>query len=254
MFLNAYRMRGELPGNESPSVSEWRVTRTTPSYRNDQRTAMNEPIDMNRRTVLKATGGLLSLAGVSSPAAANGTQEKNYGNGNGLGVFLNEQAAFKDHPVWDGAIVNRMGESVVDVAVGALTAVSDPHIPVDEAPFAFAPQVVKVSPGATVRWTWVSNPFGFPIPHDVRSLVDDEGEPVLELEGNPRFQSPPLRYKESPDAEEPAEDELPTFEVSFTERGNHLYFCTPHGAPFEFHDHYNAFGMRGAVQVAGKPL
>lgn len=215
---------------------------------------MNGPIDMNRRTVLKATGGLLAFTGLSNTAAANGTRDKNYGNGNGVGAFLNEEAAFKEHPIWTGEIADMRGESIVDVAVGSMTSVDAPE---DEAPpelpLAFSPQVVKVSPGATVRWTWVSNPFDIPIPHDVTSLVDDSGDVVLEPHAGQRFHHHD-QYTPATEENDLEEDRNPTFEFTFDERGNHLYYCTPHGAPFEFHGHYNLVGMRGAVKVAGKSL
>ena len=214
--------------------------------------------DRSRRNVLKTMSrvGALSIVGLSGSAAAQGSQTEStgaYGNGNGLGTFLNEEAEFKQTP-WDGEITDRRGESVVDVAVGAMTSIDvpDPKVP-PEAPFAFTPQAVKVSPGATVRWTWVSNRFDFPIPHDVTSLVDADGEPVLERDAEQRFHYHD-QYTPVPDGE----DTNPTFEFAFSKRGNHLYYCTPHGAPFEVcHEGnciYNAFGMRGAVKVAGRPL
>lgn len=218
-----------------------------------------------RRTVLQTVG-----AGVISGVALTGvgsTEKDHYGNGNGLDVFLNEEAMFKENPIWDGEIANRMGEEVVDVAVGAMTSVNLPDFfpDFDALPVSFAPQVVKISPGATVRWTWVSNPLGIPVPHDVTSLVGDDGEPVLEPHGEPRFHSPHQLYKDSPEAEEPDEEDLPTFEVTFSERGNHLYYCSPHGAPYvvrevehpetgETIEVYNEFGMRGAVKVAGRAI
>ena len=184
-------------------------------------------------------------------------EEDDYGNGNGLDAFLNEEATFKESPVWDGKIANRMGEEVVDVAVGALTSHTNPEIPVPKAPFAFAPMVVKVSPGATVRWTWVSNPYDVPIPHDVTSLVDEDGDVVLEPHADQRF-----HHHAGYTPVEDGEDINPTFEFTFEERGNHLYYCTPHGAPFELcHEtddgevcFTNPFGMRGAVKVAGRAL
>lgn len=210
---------------------------------------------LGRRTVLRTLGaGVVGGVVLTGSASA---EENQYGNGNGLDVFLNEEAMFKDN-LWDGEIANRMGEEVVDVAVGAMTSVNipDPEAP-PSAPFAFAPQVVKVSPGATVRWTWVSNPFGFPIPHDVTSLVDDDGEVVLKAHADQRYHHHD-QYTPATEENELEEDINPTFEFTFHERGNHLYYCTPHGAPFEVcHDGeciYNAFGMRGAVQVAGRAL
>lgn len=217
---------------------------------------MNTPTTTDRRTVLKTLGaGVLGGAVLSGSATASGNH---YGRGNGLDAFLNEAAMFKESPVWDGEIANRMGQEVVDVAVGALTAANlpdseaPPHVP-----FAFAPQVVKVSPGATVRWTWVSNPYDVPIPHDVTSLVDDEGNVVLEAHADQSYHHH-ARYIPATEENELEEDVNPTFDVTFEERGNHLYHCTPHGAPWEVcHEGqcvYNAFGMRGAVQVAGRPV
>lgn len=221
---------------------------------------MRELQYMNRRTVLKSIGaGAAVGTTLSNTAVASGGEDKSYRNGNGLDVFLNEKARFKENPIWDGEIANRMGKEVVDVAVGAMTSIDHPNPEVPpEAPFAFAPQVVKVSPGVTVRWTWVSNPFEFPIPHDVTSLVDEDGEVVLEPHSDQRYHHQ-AAYKESLEAPEPDEEDLPTFSVEFTERGNHLYYCTPHGAPFEelggeHPIHFNVFGMRGAVKVAGRPL
>lgn len=215
----------------------------------------------SRRSLLRigavATGAILGGGAISDDVSADtdegsgagGNRDRNYGEGNGLGTFLNERAEFKDHPIWTGDIANSRGEDIVDVAVGAMTSVNppDPDAP-PELPLAFEPQVVKVSPGATVRWTWVSNPFDFPIPHDVTSLVDAAGEVVLEPHAEQRFHHfdkyVPVSSDDSLD-----EDVNPTFEFSFDERGTHLYYCTPHGTPFEYHGYYNLVGMRGAVIV-----
>lgn len=218
--------------------------------------SMNKLRNASRRTVLKTIGaGVIGGAVLTGSATA---QENHYGRGNGLDEFLNEEALFKENPIWDGEIANRMGEEVVDVAVGALTAanIPDPEAP-PQVPFAFAPMVVKVSPGATVRWTWVSNPYDVPIPHDVTSLVNDDGEVVLERDAGQRYHHHD-QYTPATEMNDLEEDVNPTFEQTFEDRGNHLYYCTPHGAPFEVcHDGqciYNPFGMRGAVQVAGKSL
>jgi plastocyanin len=215
---------------------------------------MTRKYKSSRRRVLKTlTTAIVGGAALTGSAAAKegDARSNHYGNGNALGAFLNEEAEWKEAPVWDSGVTDRTGRGTVDVAVGAMTPVDipDPEAP-PEGPLAFAPRAVEVSPGTTVRWTWVSNPLGFPIPHDVVSLVDDDGDPVLEPDGDPSYASPLLGYKSAPDAEEPDEEDLPTFEVTFTETGNHLYYCTPHGAPFEVHGHYNLTGMRGAVIVS----
>lgn len=214
----------------------------------------NSPNRFGRRTVLKVTAAGI-VTGSVSPGTAVAEEEKGaYGNGNGLDDFLNEEAALKENPIWDGEIADRRGEEVVNVAVGAMTSVKipDPEAP-PVAPFAFDPMVVKVSPGAKVRWTWVSNPFDFPIPHDVTSLVDEDGDPVLEEHGDAAYHHHD-QYTPATEENELEEDLNPTFVQEFSDHGNHLYYCTPHGAPFEYHDFYNAFGMRGAVKVSGKKL
>lgn len=199
----------------------------------------------SRRNVLRAAGvlGAASL-GMAGPAAARSRPKSNdFGNGNGIGAFLNETAAYKPAPVWSEGVVDMTGRETVDVEVGAMTSVAVPNAPVDELPVAFAPQAVKVSPGTTVTWTWTYNPFG--IPHDVVALEESGGNPLFDS-GFPVF--PPANPSDS----------APTFSHTFDEAGTHLYYCTPHGAPFPVHPHgappdariYNEFGMRGAVLVA----
>lgn len=210
----------------------------------------NKPLD--RRTVLKTSAGLLGTLGLTQTVAASPPPgEKPYGNGNGIGAFLNEEAKFKETPIFTGEIADKRGQEVVDIAVGAMTSV-DPPEEVEappKLPVAFDPLAVRISPGATVRWTWVPHPLPpeaeGPIPHDVKSLVDEDGEVVVKPHADVKFHS---GFKQFTDPD-------PTFEVTFGDRGNHLYYCTPHGAPYAHHGHSeNVLGMRGAVQVAGKPL
>lgn len=197
---------------------------------------MNQYRYTNRRTVLKATGGLLSIAGLSGTAAATRTRDKTYGNG--IGAFLNEDPLFKNRPIWDSGVAEKTGQAEVVVDVGTMTSIDIPeeHLPPgveespEEGPFAFAPQAVKVSPETTVKWEWTGNPFAFrpgkPWPHDVHSLEESDGEAL--------FHSGPPQG-------------TGTFEYEFDETGTYLYFCHPHGNPLP--DHPNLFGMRGAVKV-----
>ncbi|MFC7167280.1 plastocyanin/azurin family copper-binding protein [Halospeciosus flavus] len=190
----------------------------------------------SRRDVLKTIGavGALSLTGVGAAAAAK-SSEKTFGEGHGIGAFLNERAAYKPSPVWSSGVVDATGQDTVEVVVGAMTNVEMPNAPFEELPVAFAPQAVAVSPGTTVRWVWPS--YGAPvppIPHDVVSL--DGGVESLDSE----MKMPGADYT-----------------YTFDEVGTTLYYCTPHGAPFPVHPHgqppeariYNEFGMRGAVLV-----
>lgn len=192
--------------------------------------------ETSRRNVLRTAGlvGAASLIGVPGTALARENKGNNYGNGNALGAFLNEEAAYKDNPSWKGGVVDMTGEDSVAVLVGAMTSVEMPDAPFESLPVAFAPQAVKVSPGTEVTWTWPSydDPIP-PIPHDVVSLDQYGFDSGMRMPGGSDF----------------------THE--FTDGGTYLYYCTPHGAPFPVHPHgapedvriYNEFGMRGAVLV-----
>lgn len=190
---------------------------------------------MSRRNVLRTAGlvGAVSLAGIPGTALGAGNNENGFGNGNGLGAFLNEQAAYKDSPVWSGGVVDMTGEESVEVVVGAMTSVDMPDAPFEALPVAFAPQAVKISPETDVTWTWASYEAPIPpIPHDVVSLEDGVFDSGMQFPGS-------------------------DFTHTFTDAGKYLYYCTPHGAPFPVHPHgapedariYNEFGMRGAVLV-----
>lgn len=188
----------------------------------------------SRRDVLKTAGavGLLSVAGLSGTTSA---RTPRYGNITRIDAFLNQPAAYKDNPIWDGTVTDMTGQATADVQVGAMTSITLPDFP-PAGPFAFDPQVIRVDSGTTVRWTWVSNPYGIPIPHDVVSFKKEAGHPL--------FHSEHLS---------PLHESL-TFEYTFDTPGDYLYYCTPHGAPFAVEAHgggmvYNEFGMRGAVIV-----
>ncbi|MDS0301112.1 plastocyanin/azurin family copper-binding protein [Halogeometricum sp. S1BR25-6] len=193
----------------------------------------------NRRTVLKTVGtlSLLSTVGVGTALGAKPERKgNNFGNGNGVGAFLNEPALYKPSPVWADGVVNATGQDTVEVVNGAMTNVTLPGFP-PMLPVAFDPVAVEVSPGTEVVWTWQEYPEGFPpIPHNVVSLKQDGNGPLFENPDGVVYQ-PGLTYA-----------------VTFDEPGNYLYYCTPHGAPFEVPNFegetvYNEFGMRGAVIV-----
>lgn len=196
----------------------------------------------SRRTLLRggalATGLVLGGSTLAGKVAAN--RSNNFGNRNGIGAFLNEEAEWKDRPVWDSGVTDMTDqEGVVEIGVGAMTPLSitdevweeftegADYVPPkpDEGPFAFAPRVVEISPGTTVQWKYLGNSFlgDFPWPHDVVSLdgLFQSGFPMG-----------------------------PNLEYNFEETGNYLYYCTPHGGPEPFHGHYNLVGMRGAVIVS----
>lgn len=194
---------------------------------------MTELTEANRRNVLKTVGaGILGSATVTGSASAREDGDESgrqsaYGNGNGIGAFLNEKAQFKDDPVWSSGIADMTGQSEVEIVVGALTSVDIPIPTVpEELPVAFAPKAVSVSPGTDVTWTW-----GPGIHHSVTSL-EGTGE-SFEAHGEPGD----------------------TFAHTFEELGNFLYYCHPHGTPYTIDlgppvgEVDNLFGMRGAVNV-----
>jgi halocyanin-like protein len=103
---------------------------------------------------------------------------------------------------YDYAVADYRGESEVTVAVGA------PH---DDGHFAFAPPVVQVDPGTTVRWEWTGDGGA----HNVVAEDDgfDSGDPVLE----------PGQH----------------FATTVEEAGIYRYSCLPH----------RGLGMKGVVVV-----
>lgn len=192
----------------------------------------------NRRTVLKAIGAGVAGGVVYTGAASAG---RNYGNGNGLGAFLNDEAVLKDQPIWDSGVADKTGRSEADVSVGALTSVDVPEelLPPGEeapdvAPFAFAPRALKVSPGTEVTWTWVAGH------HSVTSYNASADDPA--------------DHGQQFDSHGHADDDH-TFSYTFEEVGTYLYFCHPHGTPYPvpfgpLGEVPNHVGMRGAVKVS----
>lgn len=190
---------------------------------------MKLPGDTNRRTVLKTIG-----AGIVGGAVLTGSASAKK---EGIGSFLNEEALFKDRPIWKTGIADRTDQDPVVVEVGTMTSIDIPEEELpseieespEEGPFAFTPRAIKVSPETTVKWEWTGNSFAFapeePWPHDVHSVDESDGDPL--------FHSPHLGKGE--------------FEHDFDEPGTYLYYCTPHGNPGPGHP--NLFGMRGAVKV-----
>lgn len=198
---------------------------------------MKLPRHANRRNVLKTIGagvvGATTLTGAASP------EGRNYGNGNGIGAFLNEEAVLKDMPVWDSGVADKTGQSAVNVLVGTLTSVDIPKDlwpfagePPEEGPFGFKPRAVEVSPGTQVTWSWVTNHHSVTSFNTSADAPDDHGE-VFEGHG----------------------DAGNTLSYTFNEVGKYLYFCHPHGTPYPvpfgpLGNVPNHVGMRGAVIVS----
>lgn len=208
---------------------------------------LNSP---KRRTVLKTFGaGVMGSAVLASPAVADDDKDKgnDYGSGNGVGAFLNEEAPFNPDP-WDGEIVNKKGETSVEIKVGA-----------DPPSLAFSPQAVLISPGTEVTWKWKS-----PVHHSVVSYnenADDPTDPTSTGDHGKLFEDHGVNGN--------------SLVHTFDERTTQLYFCHPHGTPYPAYDPFfddedkvynpgedsdddeeavweNAVGMRGAVLVRGE--
>lgn len=210
-----------------------------------------------RRSVLKSIGaaavGVPMMSGTASAKRNNASAKgNNYGNGNGIGAFLNEEAMFKESPVWDTGVADRTGEDEVDVLFGGLTSIDLPFPDApDVGPWGMDPRAVKVSPGTDVTWTWYDGPGAIEA-HHLASYFDPpyEEEFVLPWEAHGHEHDHP-----GGDDEFYVHEDLgDTYTHTFDEPGIYLYFCIPHGTPFAFEfgelgEVSNLFGQRGAVIV-----
>lgn len=211
---------------------------------------MLEKIQLSRRrTVLKTIGaGVVGGMVLTGSASAKGN---NYANGNAIGAFLNEDAMFKESPVWKGGVADRTSQDEVNVLFGGLTSIDlpDPNAP-NEGPWGVDPRAVKVSPGTDVTWTWYDGPGAI----DAHHLVSYFNPPYEEDFPNPLLGE----GHEHPGGDEEFyehEDLGETFTYTFDEVGTYLYFCHPHGTPYAtYHpmldaEVENLFGQRGVVKV-----
>lgn len=150
---------------------------------------------------------------------------------NRLDVLAEESVEWGDG-VWDGDIIDLTGENEVEVNFSAMLEVGGEVL----GPFAADPIAVDIAPGTTVTWEWEDE-------HTLTSYFD-----------------PP---HESPDdgaadefAVEGDEEEESSHEHVFEEPGVYLYYCLPHGTPYETEfgpeetdGTQNWFGHRGAIRV-----
>jgi len=189
-----------------------------------------------------------------------GAKGNDYGDGNGLGAFLNDKAEYKPSPVWESGIADGTGQESVDVLWSGLTEVVRPDTgEIVQGPWGVDPRAVKVSPGTEVTWTWYDGKFAL----DIHHLVSYFDPPYDE-----EFELPPELGPESEDGGEDEGDdhehEHPgggdefyvrkdpgdSFSHTFDEVGTYFYFCIPHGIPDgELGPIPNLFGQRGAVKV-----
>lgn len=80
--------------------------------------------------MLKTLGaGIAGGTILTGSAAAEGGRggRNHYGNGNAIGKFLNEEALYKEQPIWDSGIADRTVQAEVDVIWSNLTEVINPE-------------------------------------------------------------------------------------------------------------------------------
>ncbi|MFB6159873.1 MAG: halocyanin domain-containing protein [Haloferacaceae archaeon] len=157
-------------------------------------TRAEESRTLSRRALVRAGGCAVAGAGL---AAAGGTAAAQ--SGPDYGNWFNDVSNF------DGT-VDRTGQSEVTVEVGADG---------NGGTFAFAPAAVRVDPGTTVVFEWVSNS------HNVLPESQPEG---AGWEGH-----------------SPIENQGFSYEHTFETEGLYKYYCQPH----------LSLGMKGAIVVGG---
>ncbi|SNR35028.1 cupredoxin domain-containing protein [Halorubrum vacuolatum] len=196
---------------------------------------------VDRRTILKTTG-----AGVGGSIAVAGCLDSNGDDGDDateeieewldeeptrLDAIAEDEIELEGGP-WDGEVVDETGADEVSIDFSAPLEVDGEML----GPFAIDPWAVDISPEATVLWEWQGE-------HTLTSYFDpphenpgDAAEDEFEVPGE--------------------EEELTTHEHTFEEPGVYLYYCLPHGTPYETEQGpagtdgaSNWFGHRGAIRV-----
>jgi len=134
--------------------------------------------------------------------------------------------------VWDGDMVDRTDQDAVDINFSAMLEVDGQPL----GPFAVDPIAVEISQGTTVTWEWQGEhglTSYFDQPHE--SPEDGAADEFL-VEGEEEGQQ--------------------SHEHVFEEPGVYLYYCFPHGTPYETDfgpagtdGAQNWFGHRGAIRV-----
>jgi len=170
---------------------------------------MNRQI--RRRDVLRGIGATAmagALAGCSTETQNDGGDgggdgASDGGDGGSGGEVPSEVDDYlSDANLYDGSIADMTGESNPTVEVGA-----------GEQGYAFDPPAIRVSTGTTVTWEWTGTGGGHNVVHDGGEFTSGESDYVSEA-----------GY---------------TYEYTFENTGNYLYYCTPH----------QGLGMLGAVVV-----
>ncbi|MFB6122142.1 MAG: halocyanin domain-containing protein [Haloferacaceae archaeon] len=149
---------------------------------------------ITRRTALRAGVGAVAAGIGVRPVVAQSGLDQWFGGGTG-GETKN----------YDG-VVDETGSDTVTVEVGAQG---------NGGPYAFAPAAVRIDPGTTVKFTWVS---------DTHNIMIEEQPSGAGWEGH-----------------QPIENQGFEYEHTFETEGIYKYYCQPH----------RALGMKGAIVVGG---
>ncbi|WP_338741005.1 halocyanin domain-containing protein [Haloplanus salilacus] len=193
----------DVPATDGPPPSDHarterrRETGTSPA-RSD-----TDPDDgtMTRRGALRtAVGSAAAAVGVGASANTAAAQ-----NGVDYGGWFGSESGGETQN-FDGT-VDRTGQDAVTVEVGADG---------NGGPYAFAPAAVRVDPGTTITFEWVS---------DTHNVLIEEGPSESDWSGV-----------------EAIENSGFTHERTFETEGVYKYYCQPH----------LALGMKGAVVVGGE--
>ncbi|MXR21914.1 halocyanin domain-containing protein [Halobacterium bonnevillei] len=153
----------------------------------------------SRRGVLRATAGTAAAAALGSAATGSAAGQTDFDG------WFTDDAPGGTTDNYDGEVVDRTGEDEVTVTVGADG---------NGGTFAFEPAAVRISPGTTVTFEWVSDTHNVA----VESQPDDAG-----WEGH-----------------DPIENSGFSFSSTFETLGVYKYYCDPH----------LSVGMKGAIVVA----
>lgn len=210
-------------------------------------TTMNSETQLTeRRTVLKAAGvsivGSTALAGCLEAGDDEAPEAGEADDIEEIEEWLNEEPSRLDvladesvewgDGVWDGDLVDQTGEETVEIEFSAPLEIDGEVL----GPYAVSPWAVEISAGTTVSWEWEGG-------HTLTSYFDpphenpgDGAADEFEIEGE--------------------EEESSSHEYTFDEPGVYLYYCFPHGTPYETDfgpadtdGARNWFGHRGAVRV-----
>jgi len=160
---------------------------------------------IRRRDVLRGIGVTAmagALAGCSTETQNDGGDGGGDGGDGGGGEVPSEVDDYlSDANLYDGSIADMTGESNPTVMVGA-----------GDQGYAFDPPAIRVSTGTTVTWEWTGSGGGHNVVHDGDEF--SSGDEYISEAGH-------------------------TYEYTFEETDNYLYYCVPH----------ESLGMLGAVVV-----